>query len=62
LLLSNAFRKDSKSTSLSESIGDTHFVCVLDRLRIGTMSAIPNLEALRALVSELEGLAGSPAA
>ena len=51
-----------KAHSLSESIGDTQFVSFLDRLHIGKISAIPNLEALRTLVSELETLAGSPAA
>jgi hypothetical protein len=60
--MERASRGIRKAHSLSESIGDTQFVSVLDRLRIGTMSAIPNLEALRTLVSELENLAGSPAA
>lgn len=60
--MERASRGVRKAHSLSESIGDTQFVSVLERLQIGTMSAIPNLEALRALVSELEGLAGSPAA
>jgi hypothetical protein len=60
--MERASRGVRKAHSLSESIGDTQFVSVLERLHIGTMSAIPNLEALRALVSELEGLAGSPAA
>lgn len=60
--MERASRGIRKAHSLSESIGDTQFVSVLDRLRIGTMSAIPNLEALRTLVAELEGLAGSPAA
>jgi hypothetical protein len=48
--------------SLAESIGDTQFVCVLDRLHIASVSAIPNLEVLRDLVSELEAVAGQPAA
>jgi len=48
--------------SLAESIGDTQFVSVLDRLQIGSMTTIQNLEALKHLVSELEGLAGQPAA
>jgi len=60
--MERASRGVRKAHSLSESIGDTQFVSVLERLHIGTMSAIPNLEALRTLVAELEGLAGSPAA
>jgi hypothetical protein len=60
--MERASRGIRKAHSLSQSIGDTQFVSVLDRLQIGSMSAIPNLEALRTLVSELESLAGSPAA
>ena len=37
-------------------------VTVLDRLQIGSMTTICSLEALKHLVSELEGLAGQPAA
>jgi hypothetical protein len=51
-----------KAYSLAESIGDTQFVSILDRLHIGSMTTICNLETLRLLVSELEGLAGQPAA
>jgi hypothetical protein len=60
--MERASRGIRKAHSLSKSVGDTQFVSVLDRLHIGTMTAIPNLESLRSLVSELEGLAGSPAA
>jgi hypothetical protein len=60
--MERASRGIRKAHSLSESIGDTQFVAVLDRLRIASLTAIPNLEALRTLVPELEGLAGSPAA
>jgi hypothetical protein len=60
--MERASRGIRKAHSLSESIGDTQFVSVRDRLHIGSMSAIPNLEALRHLVSELEGLAGQTAA
>jgi hypothetical protein len=35
---------------------------VLDKLRIGSMTTIQNLETLKHLVLELEGLAGQPAA
>ena len=60
--MERASRGIRKVRSLAESIGDTQFVSVLDRLHIASMSAIPNLEALKDLVSELEGLAGQPAA
>jgi hypothetical protein len=60
--MERASRGIRRAQSLSQSIGDTQFVSLLDRLHIVTMSAIPNLEALRTLVSELEALAGSPAA
>lgn len=60
--MERASRGFSRTQSLAESIGDTQFVSVLDRLHITSMSAIPNLEALRRLVSELEEVAGCPAA
>ncbi|MGA8086136.1 MAG: Rad52/Rad22 family DNA repair protein [Terracidiphilus sp.] len=60
--MERASRGIRKVQSLAESIGDTQFVSVLDRLHIGSMTTIGNLEALRHLVSELEGLAGQPAA
>ena len=60
--MERASRGIRKVQSLAESIGDTQFVSVLERLHIGSMTTIGNLEALRHLVSELEGLAGQPAA
>ena len=60
--MERASRGIRKVQSLAESIGDTQFVSVLDRLHIGSMTTIGNLEALKHLVSELEGLAGQPAA
>jgi hypothetical protein len=54
--------EDRKAQSLAESIGDTRVVSVLDKLRIGSMTTIQNLETLKHLVLELEGLAGQPAA
>jgi hypothetical protein len=60
--MERASRGIRRTHSLAESIGDTEFVSVLDRLHIASMSAIPNLEALRHLVSELEEVAGRPAA
>jgi hypothetical protein len=60
--MERAARGIRKAHSLAESIGDTQFVSVLDRLHIGSMTTISNLEALKHLVSELEGLAKQPAA
>ena len=47
---------------ISESISDTAVASVLDRLGIQSMEAIPNLAILKELVTELERLAGEPAA
>lgn len=44
--------------SLAGSIGDTQFLSVLDRLHITFMSANPNVEALKHVVSALEEVAG----
>jgi hypothetical protein len=60
--MERAARGIRKAHSLAELIGDTQFVTVLDRLQIGSMTAIRSLDALKHLVSELEGLAGQPAA
>ncbi len=60
--MERAARGIHRTRSLAESVGDTKFVSVLDRLHIASMSTIPNLEALRHLVSELEEAAGRPAA
>jgi len=60
--MERASRGIRKAHSLAEAIGDTQFVSVLDRLHIGSMTTIQNLDALKHLVSELEGLAGQPAA
>jgi hypothetical protein len=60
--MERASRGIRKAHSLAESIGDRQFVAVLDRLHMASTSAIPNLETLRHLVSELESLAGLPAA
>jgi hypothetical protein len=60
--MERAARGIRKAQSLADSIGDAQFVSVLDRLHIGSMTTISNLEALKHLVSELEGLAGQPAA
>jgi hypothetical protein len=60
--MERASRGIRKAQSLAESIGDTQFVSVLDRLHIGSMTTICNLEALKHLVSELERLTEQPAA
>ena len=60
--MERASRGIRKAHSLAESIGDTQFVSVLDRLNIGSMTTIQNLETLKHLVSELEALVGQPAA
>lgn len=60
--MERASRGIRKASALAERIDEAAFVAVMDRLQIESMSAIPNLEALRRLVSELEALAGHPAA
>jgi hypothetical protein len=60
--MERASRGIRKAHSLAESIGDTQFASLLDRLHIASMSDIPNLEALRNFVSELEATAARPAA
>jgi hypothetical protein len=60
--MERAARGIRRTHSLAESIGGTQFVSVLDRLHIASMTAIPTLEALKHLVSELEQVAGRPAA
>ncbi len=40
-----------KAHSLSEEIGDTQLVSVLDQLQIPSMATIPNLETLKRLVT-----------
>ena len=57
-----AARGIRKAHSLAEVVGDTQFVSVLDRLEIGSMTTIPNLEALKQLVAELERVADRRAA
>jgi hypothetical protein len=56
--MERASRGVRKVHSLAETVGETQFVSTLNRLHIASTSAIPNLEALRRLASELEGLAG----
>ena len=44
----------SKAHSLAEQIGEASFIAILDKLRIESMKAIPRLESLKSLVTELE--------
>ncbi|HEV2133171.1 MAG TPA: Rad52/Rad22 family DNA repair protein [Terracidiphilus sp.] len=60
--MERASRGIHKTRSLAESIGDTQFVSLLDRLHIPSMSAIPNLEVLKQLVAQLEEMAARSAA
>ena len=57
-----AARGIRKAHSLAEVVGDTQFVSVFDRLEIGSMTTIRNLEALKQLVAELESMAAQQAA
>jgi hypothetical protein len=57
-----ASRGFSKAHSLAEQIGETSFIAILDRLRIESMTTIPRLETLKALVAELEREAARTAA
>lgn len=52
----------SKAHSLAEQIGETSFVAILDRLRIESLTTIPRLGTLKALVAELEQEAARTAA
>jgi hypothetical protein len=60
--MERASRGVRKAHSLADQIGEAPFIAALDRLRIESITTIPRLEALKTLVSELESLAGTPAA
>jgi hypothetical protein len=60
--MERASRGFSKAHSLAEQIGETSFIAILDRLRIESMTTIPRLEMLKALVAELEREAARTAA
>ena len=60
--MERASRGVRKAHSLADQIGEAPFIATLDRLRIESITTIPRLEALKTLVSELESLAGTPAA
>jgi hypothetical protein len=60
--MERAARGIRKAHSLSEEIGDTQFVSVLDQLQIRSMTTIRNLETLKQLVTALEELAARTAA
>jgi hypothetical protein len=52
--MERTLRGFSKAYSLAEQVGETSFTAILDRLRIESMTTIPRLEKLKALVVELE--------
>jgi hypothetical protein len=60
--MERAARGIRKAHSLSEEIGDTQFVSVLDHLHIRSMETIPNLDTLKRLVISLEESAARQAA
>lgn len=60
--MERAARGIRKAHSLSEEIGDTQFVSVLDQLQIRSMTTIPNLKTLKRLVTALEEFAERTAA
>jgi hypothetical protein len=60
--MERAARGIRKAHSLSEEIGDTQFVSVLDQLQIRSMTTIRNLETLKRLVTALEEFAAQHAA
>jgi len=60
--MERAARGIRKAHSLSEEIGDTQFVSVLDQLQIRSMTTIRNLETLKRLVTALEEFAARTAA
>ncbi len=60
--MERAARGIRKAHSLSEEIGDTQFVSVLDHLHIQSMETIPNLDTLKRLVLALEEFAARQAA
>jgi hypothetical protein len=60
--MERAARGIRKAHSLSEEVGDTQFVSVLDQLQIRSMTTIRNLETLKRLVMALEEFAARTAA
>jgi hypothetical protein len=60
--MERAARGIRKAHSLSEEIGDTQFVSVLDQLQIRSMTTVRNLETLKRLVTALEEFAARAAA
>jgi hypothetical protein len=60
--MERASRGFSKAHSLAEQIGEAPFIAILDKLRIESMTTIPRLEMLKALVAELDREAARSAA
>jgi hypothetical protein len=51
-----------KARSMADQIGEASFIAILDGLQIDSMTAIPKLETLKTLVTELERAAARSAA
>jgi len=60
--MERASRGFSKAHSLAEQIGEASFIAILDRLSIESMTTLPRLKILKALVAELEREAARTAA
>ena len=60
--MERAARGIRKAHSLSEEIGDTQFVSLMESLQIRSMATIPNLDTLKRLVVALEEFAARHAA
>lgn len=60
--MERATRGLERVNALGEEVGDTQFIGVLDRLQIRSLATIPNIETLKRLVVELEGLTDQQAA
>jgi hypothetical protein len=60
--MERAVRGIRKAHSLSEEVGDTKFLSVLDQLQIRSMTTIRNLKTLKRLVTALEEFAARTAA
>jgi hypothetical protein len=60
--MERASRGFSKTRALAEKVGESRFIAILDSLRIKSITTIPRLETLKALVMELEQEAARTAA
>ena len=60
--IERASRGVRKTHALAERIGERSFIAIMDKLRIESMTTIPRLQTLKALVAELEQEAARTAA